>query len=70
MRTFVKQQEMGMEREINFLSADELDAVVGGAMNDGTSYLKWQNDPSPDKLPCPVLTPSASKVPPLHIVAY
>jgi hypothetical protein len=65
-----EQQETGMERELDFLSADELDAVVGGAMNDGTSDLKWQTDPSPDKLPRPVLTPGPIKVPPLHIVAY
>jgi hypothetical protein len=28
-----------MEREINFLSADELDAVVGGMMNTGGQQL-------------------------------
>ncbi|MFY9954722.1 hypothetical protein [Bradyrhizobium sp.] len=28
-----------MEREIIFLSADELDAVVGGRMNDGKQQL-------------------------------
>jgi hypothetical protein len=32
---FVEQQEMEMEREIIFLSDGELDAVVGGRMNNG-----------------------------------
>jgi hypothetical protein len=30
---------MEMEREINLLSCDELDAVVGGMMNDGRGQL-------------------------------
>jgi bacteriocin-like protein len=37
--------------EIELLSDDELNSVVGGAMNDFTNYTKWANDPSPDKLP-------------------
>jgi hypothetical protein len=40
-----------LNREINLLSDDELDAIAGGEMNDGTNFQKWQNDPSPDKLP-------------------
>jgi hypothetical protein len=59
-----------MNTFVNALTEGELDAVVGGAMNDGTSDLKWQTDPSPDKLPRPVLTPGPIKVPPLHIVVY
>jgi hypothetical protein len=39
------------ERKIELLSVEELSAVVGGAMNDLTNYMKWVNDPSPDKLP-------------------
>jgi bacteriocin-like protein len=50
----VEQQEAEMdtqEYEIELLSDDELNSVVGGAMNDFTNYTKWANDPSPDKLP-------------------
>jgi hypothetical protein len=32
---FVEQQEMEMERKVNLLSDDELNAVVGGRMNNG-----------------------------------
>ena len=48
-------------QEINQLSNDELDAVAGGAMNDGTNYMKWVNDPSPDKQPWnPAFPPGGS----------
>ena len=49
-----------MNREINLLSDDELDAIAGGEMNDGTNEQKWENDPSPDKLPWnPAYSPGA-----------
>ena len=38
------------ELEIELLSDEELNAVVGGATNDLTNYLKWANDPDPNKL--------------------
>jgi hypothetical protein len=50
MVLIVAPQELKLNREINLLS-DELDAIAGAAMNDGTNFQKWQNDPSPDKLP-------------------
>jgi hypothetical protein len=52
---------------IRYLSDADLAAVIGGRANDGTNSLKWQNDPSPDKLPWPApsaLTPSIPIPPP------
>ncbi len=51
MVRILSSQEIKLKREINLLSDNELDAIAGGAMNDGTNYNKWQTDPSPDKLP-------------------
>jgi hypothetical protein len=47
------------------LSDDELNAVIGGAINDLSNYQKWANDPDPAKLQWnPAYPPGRGSAPP------